>query len=146
MLSRLVLAVLAIAACGLTGCNPAGKLVGKWEADLSGIKSEVADAGNPLAAMAATMMSSVKLQSEFKTDGTCTVTGSFFEQANTTDGKWRYEKSEGDTLVLMVTMGSGTKERELKVRFIDYDTFEMVPPIEAAGQAGKTLAFKRIKT
>jgi hypothetical protein len=136
----------ALAACGLAGCNPAGKLVGKWEADFSSIKTEAADAGNPMAALAAGMMSSVKLQSEFKSDGTCSVTGSFFGQANTTSGKWRYVNSEGDTLVLMVTMDNGSKERELRVKFIDKDTFEMAPPVEAAGQAGKTLAFKRLKT
>jgi hypothetical protein len=146
MLSRFLLAVVVLAACGLTGCNPAGKLVGKWEADFSGVKSEAADTGNPLAAMAATMMSSVKLQSEFKSDGTCSVTGSFFGQANTTSGTWKYVKSEGDTLVLMVIMDKGSQERELRVKFIDNDTFEMAPPVETAGQAGKTLAFKRLKS
>lgn len=146
MRSPILLAMIALAACSLAGCNPAGKLVGKWEADFSGLKAEAADAGNPMAALAAGMMSSVKLQSEFKSDGTCSVTGSFFGQANTTSGKWRFAKSEGDTLVLMVTMDKGSQERELRVKFIDNDTFEMAPPVEAAGQAGKTLAFKRLKT
>jgi hypothetical protein len=117
MLSRLVLAMLVMGACGLAGCNPSGKLMGKWEADFSGVQAEVAEAGNPLAAMAVSMMSSVRLQSEFQADGRCSVTGSFFGQANTTSGKWRYVKSEGDTLVLMVTMGSSSQERELKKQF-----------------------------
>jgi hypothetical protein len=142
---------MALAACILAGCNPAGKLVGKWEADFSGVQADVADTGNPLAAMAAGMMSSVKLQSEFKSDGTCSVTGSFFGQANTTSGKWRYVKSDGDTLVLMVTMdgvagGKSAPEKELRIKFIDHDTFEMAPPSGTAGQPERTLPFKRLKT
>lgn len=146
MLSRRVLlASLVLAASSLAGCNPAAKLVGKWDADLSGAAAEVEKTGNPLAAMAAGMMSSVKLQTEFKADGTCTVTGSFFGQSNSTSGKWRYSKSEGDTLVLMVKMDKETTERELRVKFIDHDTFEMVPPVHAGGQAQKSLPFKRVK-
>jgi hypothetical protein len=132
--------------CVLAGCNPEGKLIGQWEADFSGIKSEAAEAGNPLAAMAATMMSSVKLQSQFNADGTCSVTGSFFGTANTTNGKWRYVRSEGDTLVLMVAMSGGDSERELRVKFIDHDTFEMASPVEATGQSDRMLAFRRTKT
>jgi hypothetical protein len=146
MLSRALLACFILIATGLTGCNPAGKLVGKWEADLSGIQTEVAEADIPLASLASSWMSSLKLQSEFSANGTCSFTGSFFGNAKTTNCKWRYVKSEGDTLVLMVAMEQGDKEGVLRVKFIDYDTFEMTPPIEAAAQAGQTLVYKRLKT
>jgi hypothetical protein len=141
-----MLALVVLAACTLAGCNPAAKLIGKWEADFSKVALPAEATGNPLAAMAASMMSSVKLQMEFKGDGTCTVTGSFFGQSNTTTAKWRYLKSEGQTLVLMVKGQNQEKEQELRVNFIDNDTLEMVPPEGTAGPTDQKLPFKRIKT
>ncbi len=144
MLSRPLLAALVLAACSLAGCNPAAKLIGKWEADFSKVAVPAEASGNPLAAMASSMMSSVKLQMEFKSDGTCHVTGSFFGQSKTTSGKWRYSKTDGNALVLLVQAADTDKENELRVNFIDNDHLEMVPPTGAPGQAGQTLPFKRV--
>ena len=144
MLSRFLLAATLLAAIGLAGCNPAAKAIGKWEADFSKAVAPAEDSGNPLAAMAASMMSSVKLQFEFKADGTCNITGSFFGQSNTSSGKWRYAKTEGQTLVLMVAPSGREEEQELRLDFLDNDHFEMVPPEGTGGRARQKLPFKRI--
>jgi hypothetical protein len=145
MLSRFVLAFLVLAAIGLSGCNPAAKLVGKWDADFSSALADVERSGNPMAALAAGMMSSFKLQAEFKSDGTCTMTGSVFGQSISSRGKWRYVKSDGEALVLMVTMDKQPGEKEVRVKFRDNDTFEMVPPTDAGGPSPQQLTFKRVK-
>ncbi len=96
--------------------------------------------------MASSMMSSVKLQTEFKSDGTCNVTGSFFGQSQTTSGTWRYAKTDGEALVLMVKAAGTETEKELRVNFIDNDNLEMVPPAGAPAEAGQKLPFKRVKS
>jgi len=146
MLSRLLLAAVALTTMGLAGCNPAAKVVGKWEADFSKVAMPAENSGNPLAAMAASMMSSVKLQLEFKSDGVLNITGSFFGQSNTSSGKWRYVKTDGSTLVLMVKAKDTDTERELRVNFLDNDNLEMVPPEGAPSQGNQKLPFKRVKS
>jgi hypothetical protein len=145
MPSRILLASLVLAACGLAGCNPAAKLVGKWDADFSSALADVEKSGNPMAALAAGMMSSFKMQTEFKADGTCSMNGSVFGQSVSAAGKWRYVKTDGDALVLMIKMDKEASERELRVKFVDNDTLEMVPPAEAAGPSQQQLKFKRVK-
>jgi hypothetical protein len=134
-----------LAASLLTGCNPAAKVVGKWDADISGAAAEAQKSGNPMAAMAAGMLSMFKLQAEFKADGTCAMNGSVFGQSIATAGKWRYVKSEGEVLVLAIKMDKEAAEKEVRVRFIDGDTLEMVPPT-GAGQGEQQLTFKRVKS
>src|SRR5262245_58965647 len=128
MLTRTLLAVVALTAALLTGCNPAGKLVGKWEADMSHFQAQVEKSGNPMAGALASMMSLVKVEAEFKADGTCTIGGSMLGQSNSAGAKWRYVKSEGNVLVLMLKHDQGTDEKELRVEFVDNDHFKMVPP------------------
>ena len=67
MFYRPMLAVSVLAAALVTGCNnPASKLIGKWEADMSAVmadvQSQVEKSGNPLAGALAGMMSMVKLR------------------------------------------------------------------------------------
>ena len=80
MPTRALLAAVALTAASLTGCNPAGKLLGKWEADMSHFQAQVEKSGNPMAGALASMMSLVKVEAEFKSDGTCTIGGSMLGQ------------------------------------------------------------------
>ncbi len=144
MLSRTLLAVVVVTAALLTGCNPAGKLVGKWEVDTNQIQADVEKSGNPLAGALASMMSLVKIEAEFMSDGTCTIGGSMLGQSNSVAAKWRYVKSEGNVLVLMLKPDQGTDEKELRVNFLDNDHFEMVPPSGSVG--GEKMPFKRVKS
>jgi hypothetical protein len=146
MLSRPLLAALVLTACSLAGCNPAAKVIGKWEADFSQAMPAAEDSGNPLAAMAASMLSAAKVQFEFKADGTCHATGSLFGQSGTTSSKWRYAKTEGKTLVLMVKEPGSDEEKEFRMHFTDNDHFEIVPPEGTPVPGGQTVLFKRVKT
>lgn len=142
MPTRALLAAVALTAASLTGCNPAGKLLGKWEADMSHFQAQVEKSGNPMAGALASMMSLVKVEAEFKSDGTCTIGGSMLGQTNSTGAKWRYVKSEGNVVVLMLKHDQGTDEKELRVEFVDNDHFKMVPPSGTGG--GESLPFKRV--
>jgi hypothetical protein len=142
MLPRPLLAGLVLTAALLTGCSPAGKLVGKWEADMSGVQSQIEKSGNPLAGALAGMMSMLKVEAEFKADGTCTIGGSVLGQSGSNSGTWRYVKTDGSVLVVMVK-GNGAEEKELRLNFVDNDHFEMVPPEGTGG--GQKLPFVRVK-
>ena len=142
MLPRPLLAGLVLTAALLAGCSPAGKLVGKWEADMSQVQAQIEKSGNPLAGALAGMLAMMKVEAEFKADGTCTIGGSVLGQSGSNSGTWRYVKSEGSVLVLMVK-GSGAEEKELRLNFVDNDHFEMVPPAGTGGD--QKLPFVRVK-
>lgn len=147
MFYRPMLAVSVLAAAFVTGCNnPASKLIGKWEADMSAVmadvQSQVEKSGNPLAGALAGMMSVVKIEAEFKADGTCTIGGSVLGNSNSAAGKWRYLRSEGDDLVLMIKPDQSGEEKEVRVRIIDNDRFEMMADGETGGI--QKLPFKRV--
>src|SRR4029453_16575761 len=143
MLSRPLLAALVLTSALLAGCNsPSGKLVGKWEADMSGVQSQLASSGNPLAGAMAGMMAMIKVEAEFKADGTCSIGGSVFGQSSSGAAKWRYVKSEDNVLVLMLKPDQGGDEKELRITFTDNDHFQMVPP--AGTEGGQNMPFKRV--
>jgi hypothetical protein len=146
MLSRPLLAALGLAALGLAGCNPAAKAVGKWEVDFSQAAAPAENSAGPLAAAMASMASVLKIQWEFQADGTCHFTGGFVGQSITSSGQWRYAKTDGSALVLMVKRDGDNKEQELRLDFQDHDHFEIVPPEGAGGRPGQKLPFKRIKS
>ena len=145
MVSRLLLAAVILSAPLLVGCgNPAGKLVGKWESDMSGVQSQIEGTGNPLAGALAAMMTALKIEAEFKADGTCSIGGSAFGQSNSAGAKWRYVKSEGNVLVLMIKPDQSGDEKELRVTFTDNDHMEMVSQNPTA--SGQKMPFKRVVT
>lgn len=135
----------------LAGCNPAGKLVGKWELEADKLQASMPAVGgdNPMvAAMASSMMEMMKFEMdlEFKGDGNCLFTVGMLGQSQSKAGKWRYVRSEGDVLVLMVKTDEQAEEHEVKVKFIDNDHLETIPPVEAASAGGpKALPFRRVK-
>ena len=139
------IATALLAAVVLPGCSPAQKLVGKWQMDTSKAVTQATE-GNPLAAaMAATMMSAMKFELDFQGDGNFAVSYNAFGQTGSESGSWRYLKSDGDVLVLMMKAKSDSAEREVRVRLVDDDHIEMVPPAGAAGETGKAMPFFRVK-
>ena len=135
MFYRPMLAVSVLAAALVTGCNnPASKLIGKWEADMSAVmadvQSQVEKSGNPLAGALAGMMSMVKIEAEFKADGTCTIGGSVLGNSNSAAG------------MLMIKPDQSGEEKEVRVRIIDNDRFEMMADGETGGI--QKLPFKRV--
>jgi hypothetical protein len=142
MLQRLTLALAALAVFGLSGCNPAGKLVGTWQADIA----EAADASNALGAIAASMMSMVGGEVDFKTDGTFAVSGRVLGQSFTKQGKWKYHNSDKDVLVIKAQLDGDEAEHEVRVLFVDNDRIKMIPPGMGDNPlAGGPIPFKRKK-
>jgi hypothetical protein len=136
-----ILALLALAA---TGCSPGSRVVGQWEVDTGQVAGE--SSGNPFGALAAGMMSLVQVGAEFKADGTCSVSSSLLGRQISKPGKWRYDRTEGNVLVLMIQMEGDSAEREVRVGFSDPDHLEMVPPgVTDNKLADRKLPFKRVK-
>lgn len=137
MSSRLLVAAVVLAACAVSGCNPAARLVGKWDADMTQVnaamdktKESLAQSGNPFGAFASMMIGSMSLSVEFQADGKFSFGGTFMGQSNSVPGTWRYVKSDGDALVLMIKMDNASAEKEIQVKFTDNDHFEMAPPVD----------------
>lgn len=124
----------------LVGCSPGSRLIGKWEVDTA--KLQPAEGGNPLAAMASGMLSMVKFQTEFKSDGQYAMAFSLLGQERSERGTWRYDRSEGEEIVVKVKTDSTPSEQEIRIHFTDTDHFEMIPP--ALASEGRTLPFKRV--
>lgn len=132
----------------LSGCSPGIKMVGTWEVDSEKLQADVAKegGGNPLAALAAGMLSVIEAQVEFKADGSFTGTASALGQQRTAKGTWRYAKTDGEDMVLSIKGDNDPAERELRVRFTDWDHIQMVPPIDSGGPIGTgSFPFKRVK-
>jgi hypothetical protein len=145
MIRRAVLALAVLAAIGLSGCNPAGKLVGTWEANIKQ-SADSASSSNPLGALAASMVSMVGGEVDFKPDGTFSASGRVLGQSFTKQGKWKYHNSEKDVLVIKVQLDGDETEREVRVMFLDNDQIEMVPPgMSDNPLAGGPIPFKRKK-
>jgi hypothetical protein len=144
--SRNGVLLLALAAVLASGCNPAGKAIGKWEADMDRLKAQLPAAGdNPLAAMAANMalMLPMKMELEFKADGTWTSQVEIaalqsLAGSQSQDGTWRYARTEGDTLVLLAKRAGAAEESEFKLKFADDDHVDITGPI-----SGQSLPLKR---
>ena len=134
---------LMLLALALTGCNPAAKVIGKWEVDMDQAKAQV-DQSNPLAALAAGMMSMMKVEMDFKADGGLAVNASVLGQSQSSTGTWKYVKTDGESMVLSVKMDNDPKEQELRVKFKDDDHMEMAPPVNN-NQGQQALPFKRVK-
>ena len=137
--------LVALAGLLLTGCSPGVKMVGTWEVDSEKLQADLAknSGGNPLAAMTTGVLSMVEGKAEFNADGTFAVTASGL---GATKGTWQYSKMDGDDMVLAVKGDNESTERELRVRFADWDHLEMPLPSGIQSAIGaKTFPFKRIK-
>lgn len=143
---RLIVALMAVAGLAymvsLTGCSPAAKLVGTWEVDIPAAQKKLE--GDPLSAMAAPLLASMKLNLNFQGDGNCSVEGSFLGQSKTAQGSWRFVKEENKTMLVMVKLEGEQSEREVKITFNDNDHIEMVPP-GTLTSAGPILSFPFIR-
>ena len=136
-------AIALLAALCLTGCggNPSAKLIGKWK--MTGISGMEA---NPLAAGFLKMMN---ISFEFKADGSCSANIEAMGQQKSNAGKWRFVKTEGNDLVVSLTMADTNKESEIRISFTDNDHCSFVPPaaVEKAGDAGTgKVEFEREKS
>jgi len=144
---RLILPLLLATSLASAGCNPAARLLGQWEVDTTKLKANLGAAkDNPLAGLAAGFLAMMDVNMEFKADGTCSVAVSALGQSKTVAGKWRFVKAEGDEIVIAVKMDDKPEEREMRVKFVDDDHLEMLPPVDAASAAGgQTMPFIRVK-
>jgi VCBS repeat-containing protein len=138
----LALVGLALAA---TGCSPAQRVVGKWELDTT---KAFGSSGTPevqgLGAMITLMQPKVFVT--FEGNGNYLISGTFGPQKIDKNGSWRYVKTEGETLVLMVKQAGATDENELRVKFSDLDHAEMSVPMELPGNMqAPAMQFVRVK-
>jgi hypothetical protein len=144
----LPLLLVALAGLCATGCSPGVKLVGVWQVDSDKLRAKVESeaGGNPLATLAAGMLSVVEAEVEFKADGTYVGTAKALGQSSSSKGAWRYVKSEGEDMVIAVKGEKDSAEREVKVHFVDWDHIEMAAPIGTQQVTGSgTFPFKRMK-
>lgn len=148
MIRSLPFALVVAAGLLLMGCSPGVKMVGTWEVDSEKLQADLAKSagGNPIATLAAGMMSVVEVNLEFKSDGKFAATAKALGQSRTSGGTWRYKETDGDVMVLSMKADDEAAEREVRVRFTDWDHLEMVPPVNTEAPTGVgTFPFKRIK-
>jgi hypothetical protein len=138
--ARCIALVTVLLAAACTGCNPAARLVGKWEADLG--KAAQESGANPLAAMFA---KSVKFSVEFKPNGELVTAGSFLGQSAEQKGTWRYVKSEADALVVALKVPPSGTEQEVRIRMVDGDHIAFKPPAGSGAAGGAELTLARVK-
>jgi len=138
---RLSVALLALVAATLAGCNPAAKAIGKWE--LEPDKLELPDVGSDkdaAAALLASMSTLMKVTAnlDINADNTWRIEfGAAGPPTYSRQGTWKYLKTDGQTLVLLVQPLSHV-EHELKLKFVDADH------VEASGLLGKGQSGDRV--
>ncbi|WP_254510587.1 hypothetical protein [Anatilimnocola floriformis] len=112
-----------------TGCSPATQVVGTWKLDTT--KALPADFmnANPLVG-AFLAVSQPTIEAKFAGDGNFNLRaeGGPFKYAG--KGSWRYVKSEGKTLILMIKESGKTDESELRFTPVDNEHAEIQIPLD----------------
>jgi len=118
--------------CGVallaTGCSPATKVVGTWKIDSSKpIPGDFFKANPLVGALLATAQPTFEIK--FAGDGNFNLraeVGPFKQEGK---GSWRYVKSDGETLIIMVKESGKSDESELRFRLVDNEHAEIQVPL-----------------
>lgn len=115
-----VISTAFLAGCSGPAIAPSAKPVGKWRINVSGMNMKMlAEPDGPVEAG----------EEEYKGDGTLVTTASDPINEKMT-GTWKYVKSEGSVVVLLVKL-PGIPERERRLEFTDDDHFILLPSKDA---------------
>jgi hypothetical protein len=145
-----VIACVLLSLIGSAGCGPsaASRLQGKWEMDAS---KTIDDATNEnkagaefFAGLAKELAKNFKVEVEFKSGGAMSTSYStpLASAQVTKTGTWKVIKASGNDVTLSGKLEGEAAENETKIRFIDNDTIEMIPP---AGKQKDPATFRRVK-
>lgn len=135
----------ALLATVFAGCgDPAAKLIGTWDAQISPAKAAESSSLEDSLANAFAFLPQMTL--EFKADGKLTLRFTVLGQAVEQQATWKYLKSEGNVLVLEV-QPENRPSTTTRLTMISDDEFELVPPESGEslplGTAAEALRFKR---
>lgn len=129
----LMLACVGCLALLATGCSPAQQVVGTWDLDSSKpIPTEFFDANPLVGAMLA--MGKPDFRVTMQGDGAFLLNAKAGPVAHEKKGSWRFVKTEGKALLLMVKEAGKTEETELRFTPIDADHAELRMELDIAGQ------------
>jgi len=142
--------ILSLCLVVLSGCgsSPESKLIGTWEVDMSGVTAELSEkagdnpAAQMMAQMAKTMSASNSITTEIRPDGKIITNISVFGQTRKEEGDWKYERMEGDEMVVSVTTSEKTTEL-VHFKFLPDGTLETRG--KAMGGPSTTVKMKRVK-
>ena len=123
--ATLILASLALFA---TGCSPATRVVGTWKLDSSKKIPDDFIKANPLVG-ALLAVGQPTIEATFAGDGNFNLRGEIGPMKQDGKGSWRYVKSEGKTLILMIKESGKTDESELRFTPVDNDHAEIQIPL-----------------
>jgi hypothetical protein len=145
MTPRLLALALVLAVPVLAGCNPAQKVIGKWDLEIEEPKEPAGGGGLGGTYIPPAIVSFMQLKRiiEFQEDGDCVVEVHAGGQTAKAKGKWRHVKTKGNEMVLKVKLGEAD-EKEVSVRFIDNNKIETVPlPAGEESWPDETVTFTR---
>ena len=135
MTSRSLAIAMVLALPMLAGCNPASKVIGTWDMKTE-TPAQPAESGLGTYVPPAILNAiKPKMNIEFKQNGKCVVEAYAGGEKAEGRGKWKYVKTEKDVVVIKVKMEGHSdeeakteyEEKELRIRFIDYNNIETVP-------------------
>lgn len=142
-LAAFVVCFLALVA---TGCSPAQVVVGTWELDTkSAISSDLQETMPALAAQILFMKPEVKMT--FEGTGGFAAKSNFPGLSGDVKGSWRYVKSDGKALILMVKEANKSDENEVRFTLLDdNDHAEISRELNVGGLTMKpAIRFVRVK-
>ncbi|WP_425615462.1 hypothetical protein NA78x_005382 [Anatilimnocola sp. NA78] len=129
----LLLAAVGCLAFMATGCSPAQQVVGTWDLDSSKpIPTEFFDANPLVGAMLA--MGKPDFQVTMQGDGAFHLKAKVGPVTQEKKGSWRFVKTEGKTLLLMVKEAGKTEETELRFTPLDAEHADLSMPLDLGGQ------------
>lgn len=110
-----------------TGCSPATQVVGTWKIDSTkAIPGDFMKANPLIGAFLAVSQPTVEVK--FAGDGNFNLRAEVGPVKQEGKGSWRYVKSDGKTLILMVKESGKTEESELRFTPVDNDHAEIQMP------------------
>jgi hypothetical protein len=143
MTPRLLALALILAVPFLAGCNPAAKLHGTWDQVIEQPKDPGGGLANTYIPPAVISLMQLKRNIEFQDDGDCFVELKAAGETEKARGKWKWVKSEKDTLVIKVQL-DGAEEKEVRVKFLPGNKIETVPlPVGEESWTDRTVTFER---
>ena len=134
---------------GLFG-STRSQLIGKWNVTFEMTQSDLSKMGvttNPLLqATANLVVQAVKgdMKVDFRKDSTLQVDRSSFGFSTAESGIWKVGSKTDDGVIVLTKFEGEEDEKEWKIKFINENSFEMMPPENSRFPISQLLVFRRV--
>lgn len=126
------------------------RLVGKWNVTFEMTQDDLRKMGvttNPIfTATASALMKSIdaEMQVDFRSDDTVRLDMSSFGLSTGESGTWKIGDTNDDGIAVITQFEGDSDETQWRIKFVDDNTFEMIPSEDSRFPVSQLVVFRRI--